>query len=188
MDAQFKRQKHLMYKGQSIKRIFLLIIIFIGSQISGIDASVSLAQTLPTDEWISQYEAVMDGAARTWITKEYAKSMDRLTSAKKLLSYNMPLPTRVYEWRMYRALQTYTLVLTRLVEVDHYKSEENVDRMYQAARQAREWGRMLAQQSNDWSKVKVIKKSQMEFRKKWVSRFRKSLEQAAKTPRPSDSN
>ena len=138
------------------------------------------SQPVESDEWIKQLKAVMDGVAKSWVQKDYAKALDGLTSARSLLSYNMPFPTDIYAWRMYRALKTYTLVITRLIEVDLYIERKDMQRVIQLATQAQEWADALDGQGQDWERVVTQNHDEIYLRAEWLDRFEKSIDRTQK--------
>ena len=138
------------------------------------------SQPVESDEWIKQFKAVMDGVAKSWVQKDYAKALDGLTSARSLLSYNMPFPTDIYAWRMYRALKTYTLVMTRLIEVDLYIERKDMQRVIQLATQAQEWADALKDQGEDWNRVFTQNQDEIFLRTEWLDRFEKSIDRTQK--------
>jgi len=138
------------------------------------------SQQMLSDAWIKQYKAVMDGVAKSWVQKDYAKALDGLNSARSLLSYNMPFPTDIYAWRMVRALKTYTLVMTRLIEVDLYIQRKDSERVIQLSTQAQEWANTLNEQGEDWNRVFTQNQDEIFLRVEWLDRFNKSIDRARK--------
>ena len=130
------------------------------------------------DAWLDQYQAVMDGAAKSWVQRDYAKALDGLSSARSLLSYNMPLPTEIFQWRMYRTLKTYALLLTRLVELDMYITKKDAQKVFNLAAQAQEWADNLDNQKRDWQRAKARSDDELLLRKTWVERFESAIDRA----------
>ncbi len=141
------------------------------------------AHTNTTEDWISEYEVVLKEAAKGWRNKDYARALDGFSSAQTILKNHMPSPTEVFEWKMCLALRTYTLLLTRLVEIDIYSDEKNTARVAELVNQARDWAVILKKQSKEWTTVKVEDPDRSSFRKRWLDRFSKAVDHVLRLSR-----
>ena len=128
------------------------------------------------DEWISQYESVMNGVAACWANNDFAKALDGLSSARKILSFNMPLPTEIFAWRMYRTLKTYTIVLTRLVELEVAIQSKDLPKVKRLTLQVEDWAEVLEDQARDWRKIEIQNRGMITFRERWLVRFKEALD------------
>lgn len=140
-------------------------------------AGQTIAQQNSFDDVLSEYEEKMDQAARNWIQKNYAKALDGFTSARELLSDNMPPSTETYEWEEARTLKTYTVVLARLTEVDFYRERGRIDQVIHVAKQAQEWSEVLNEQANGWAEVYTPDLEEASSRVRWIKRFLTAIRQ-----------
>ena len=137
----------------------------------------TIAQKHSFDDVLSRYEEKMEQAARKWIEKDYARALDGFTSARVLLSDNMPPSTDMYAWEQARALKTYTVVLARLTEVDFYRRRDQEDQVVQVAEQAREWAEVLNEQADGWAEVDTQDMEEASSRVRWIRRFLTAIRQ-----------
>jgi hypothetical protein len=128
------------------------------------------------DEWISQYESVMNGVAASWANNDFAKALDGLSSARTVLSFNMPLPTEIFVWRMYRTLKTYTIVLTRLVELEVAIQSKDLPKVKRLILQVEDWAEVLEDQARDWRRIEIQNRGMIAFRERWLVRFKEALD------------
>ena len=128
-----------------------------------------------SEDWITEFESILNTAAENWLDKDYAKALDGFSSAQIMLKRYMPPPTEVYKWRMCLAFKTYTLVLTRLVETDMHRSEENMERVVQLVEQAEKWVDILKKQAKEWKNVRVKDPDKVSSRDRWLNRFSKAV-------------
>ncbi|MFH1943376.1 MAG: hypothetical protein ABIL68_14840 [bacterium] len=142
-----------------------------------------LAQEVSFYGIVPQYEQKMNDAARSWMNKNYSRALDGFFSAKALLTKHMPTPLDPYGWHWCQAMQTYTVVLERMVEVDMYRIEGKEDFVRKMAEQAMEWAETLKKQAGAWMKVQVQDPTESTLRKQWIQRFLKAVNQAKKVAR-----
>lgn len=151
--------------------IFLVLLVLTGQ---------TIAQQNSFDDVLSKYEEKIQQAARSWIKKNYARALDGFTSARELLSDNMPPSSDTYAWEEARALKTYTVVLARLTEIDFYRNRGRTDQVIHVAKQAQEWAEVLNEQANDWAEVETQDLEEASSRVRWIKRFLKAIRQTNK--------
>ena len=146
------------------------------------------APTNTTEDWISDYEVVLKEAAKDWRNKDYARALDGFSSAQIILKNHVPVPSEVFEWKMFLALRAYTLLLARLVEIDIYDDEENTERVTELVNQATDWADVLKKQSKEWAMVNVEDPDRSSFRKRWLDRFSKAVNHVLRLSRKTNSS
>ena len=120
---------------------------------------------------IGLYEATMNDAAKSWMAHNYAEALDDFDSAKKILMVHMPLPSDGFFWNTFHSLEIYTVLLTRLVEVERYQNEEEADLSEKAKTQAENWADDLRDQTKKWMALKTSSSEEDSMRLKWIKRF-----------------
>ncbi len=117
------------------------------------------------------YEAAMNDAARNWLAHNYAAALDDFDSAKKILLVHMPLPSDGFFWNTFHSLEIYTVLLTRLVEVERYQNEEDTELSAKAKTQAKDWADDLRDQTKKWMALESPSLAEDSMRLKWIKRF-----------------
>ena len=126
------------------------------------------------------YERTMNEAAKNWLAHNYAAALDDFDSAKKMLLYHMPLPSDGFSWNKFHSLKIYTVLLTRLVEVERYQNGEQAELAEKARKQAKDWAGDLKNQTKKWMALKSPSPEDETMRLKWIKRFH-SVVQKVKT-------
>ena len=123
------------------------------------------------DQVIGLYEADMNQAAKNWMDHNYAAALDDFDSAKKILQSHMPLPSEGFSWNTFQSLKIYTVLLTRLVEVERYQNGEETELSQKAKKQAKDWADDLKNQTKKWMTLENLSPEDETLRLKWIKRF-----------------
>lgn len=118
------------------------------------------------------YEQTVQQAARNWLRHNYTGALDGFYSARELLLYHMPLPSDVYSWNTFFSLKIYTVLLTRLVEIELHQKENQIKLEEEVSKQARDWAIVLEEQMKIWKELKSPSVEDEKMRQKWMKRFR----------------
>ena len=146
-------------------QITSLIILFLFGVIS------ASAQVKPFHEWVSDYEKEMVRAVGLWKKNEYGSAMDRLRSARDIVSENIPKPTDYFKWYASVSMKTYALVLIRMIEIEVVKKEEMSGGAEERITQMVEWGEKLKDQARAWSLVEDVSPADSAMRETWIRRY-----------------
>lgn len=114
----------------------------------------------------------MDDAVKAWLNKNYGKSLDSFKKAKELLAKSTFASSEGFELEGCQALQTYTLVLARMAESEMYEANGQNTLSREVARQSKVWADKLILHGKTWYKIQLIDEKEIQFRQKWLSRFR----------------
>jgi hypothetical protein len=117
------------------------------------------------------YEHTMNEAAKHWLGQNYAAALDEFDSAKKILLHHMPLPSDGFSWNTFQSLKIYTILLTRLVEVERYQNEEQSELSEKARKQSKDWASDLKNQTKIWMAIKCPFPEDETMRLRWMKRF-----------------
>jgi len=161
--------------GITMKRCVLFYFVF-----SFLVWSKGFTQESNFSKVVSQYETVMQSAARNWVKKKYTRALDDFFLAREVISKNMPNPSESFAWHGSCALKTYTVVMARMVEIDIYRAERDEETVRKITQQAHTWAEILNEQANVWEKVKSQNAAETSLRTRWLSRFQKAIRQTEK--------
>ena len=150
-------------RSRHVKRAALILFI--------LQAGLALSQPSGFEGLMVEFEDHMNQAAKSWLNKNYGRALDWLASAKELVREGMPPPTDSFSWKGCRALITYSTVMSRLVEYDMHRSEEDTTLSRRAEEQAAEWAGSLKELARDWAGVKDVSEQQAVLRARWFKRF-----------------
>ncbi|MCJ7813348.1 hypothetical protein MUP95_08555 [bacterium] len=162
----------IMNMGQ-IRRFVLFVLI-------GWGCGCAYTQQNDFYEVLSLYEKRMNQSAENWLQEEYGKALDSFHSATDLLSANMPSPSNMYFWSEFCALKTYTLLLTRMVEVDQHCSEGQSELCKEVIEQALSWSDILKEQTGIWIQIDTSRSDDFFSRLLWIKRFESAIYRAQK--------
>lgn len=148
----------IRYRIQLVSAFFLLV------------AGLGMTQQ-DAHQVIVLYERTMNKAAKNWLAHNYAAALDDFDSAKKMLLYHMPLPSDGFSWNAFHSLKVYTVLLSRLAEVERYQNDDQAELAEKARKQAKDWAGDLKNQTKEWMVLECPSPEDETMRFKWIKRF-----------------
>jgi hypothetical protein len=131
---------------------------------------LAFAQNSGFDSLASAFEARLNAAAENWQTNQAIRALDGFKEAREWIS-RAPIPYGdAFAWSGCRALMTYSIVLSRLVEAETERKKKSA-LAHQIESQAKQWAEILYKQIEAWSKIKPITAEQSALRLRWIKRF-----------------
>ena len=122
----------------------------------------------------------MQGAAESWLRKDFINTLDKLNQSKELLNDNMPLPSDKYAWACFATLKTYCLLLMRLAEIDYFNAQKKTSKAKSAVRRISKWADDLNLALTKWADLELSQKDNRKMRDKWVMRISNAVKRARK--------
>ncbi len=119
-----------------------------------------------------KYEGDIQAVATLYMRKEYAGALDQLKRSRVSLAGCMPVPLDTFSWAAFRALNTYTLLFSRLIESALLIQAGNDSLAFSQKKQIQEWSSVLLEQGRVWYAMPITDMALISFRKRWLNRFR----------------